>query len=284
MAGPSFDPSRFAGKVAFISGAGRGQGRQFAVDLAREGADIIGFDICADIPGASTSMATRADLEETRAAVESTGRRMVAEQADVRDYSAVEAVLSKGLAEFGRVDVVVANAGILAGAGPFWEIGLADWKATIDTDLTGAWHTVRAATPAIIKGGRGGVIVMVASAGATKGFANITHYVAAKTAMVGMLKPMAAELGPYSIRVNALSPTNVNTAIYMTETNKRLFLPDNPDPTDEEYELASRPQHVLPIGWMETRDTSAALRWLASDEARYVTGLELRVDAGVVLR
>ena len=284
MAEPSFDPSRFAGKVAFISGAGRGQGRQFAVDLAKEGADIIGFDICEDIPGASTAMATKADLDETRAAVEATGRRMVAERADVRDYAAVEAVLKKGLAEFGRVDVVVANAGICCGAGSFWEISLQNWKDTVDVDLTGAWHTVRAATPAMIEGGRGGAIIMVASAGATKGFQNITHYVAAKTALVGMLKPMAAELGPHFIRVNALSPTNVNTAIYMTETNKRLFLPDNPDPTDEEYELASRPQHVIPIGWMETRDTSAALRFLASDDARYITGLEMRVDAGVVLR
>ena len=284
MAGPSFDPDRFAGRVAFISGVARGQGRQFAVDLAREGADIIGFDICADIPGASTAMATEADLEETRAAVEATGRRMVAERADVRDHAAVEAVLATGLAEFGRVDVVVANAGICCGAGPFWEISPQNWKDTVDTDLTGVWHTVRAATPALIEGGRGGAIVMVASAGATKGFPNITHYVAAKTALVGMLKPMAAELGPHFIRVNALSPTNVNTAIYMTETNKRLFLPDNPAPTDEEYEMASRPQHVIPIGWMETRDTSAALRFLASDDARYITGLELRVDAGVVLR
>ncbi len=284
MAASPFDPDRFAGRVAFISGAGRGQGRQFAVDLAEEGADIIGFDICEDIPGASTSMATKADLEETRALVEATGRRMVAEQADARDYGAVEAVLEKGLTEFGRVDIVVANAGICCGAGPFWEISLQNWKDTVDTDLTGVWHTVRAATPAMIQGGRGGAIIMIASAGATKGFQNITHYVAAKTALVGMLKPMAAELGPHFIRVNALSPTNVNTAIYMTETNKRLFLPDNPAPTDEEYEMASRPQHVIPIGWMETRDTSAALRFLASDDARYITGLELRVDAGVVLR
>jgi (+)-trans-carveol dehydrogenase len=284
MAGASFDPDRFAGRVAFISGVARGQGRQFAVDLAREGADIIGFDICEDIPGASTAMATEADLEETRTLVEATGRRMVAERADARDYAAVEAVLAKGLAEFGRVDVVVANAGICCGAGPFWEISLQQWKDTVDTDLTGVWHTVRAATPALIEGGRGGAIIMITSAGATKGFQNITHYVAAKTALVGMLKPMAAELGPHFIRVNALSPTNVNTAIYMTETNKRLFLPDNPAPTDEEYEMASRPQHVIPIGWMEPRDTSAALRFLASDDARYVTGLEMRVDAGVVLR
>lgn len=284
MAGASFDPDRFAGRVAFISGVARGQGRQFAVDLAREGADIIGFDICEDIPGASTAMATEADLEETRTLVEATGRRMVAERADARDYAAVEAVLAKGMAEFGRVDVVVANAGICCGAGPFWEISLQQWKDTVDTDLTGVWHTVRAATPALIEGGRGGAIIMITSAGATKGFQNITHYVAAKTALVGMLKPMAAELGPHFIRVNALSPTNVNTAIYMTETNKRLFLPDNPAPTDEEYEMASRPQHVIPIGWMEPRDTSAALRFLASDDARYVTGLEMRVDAGVVLR
>lgn len=284
MPGPSFDPERFAGRVAFISGVARGQGRQFAVDLAREGADIIGFDICEDIPGASTAMATEADLEETRALVEATGRLMVAERADVRDHAAVEAVLTKGLAAFGRVDIVVANAGILCGAGPFWEISLQNWKDTVDTDLTGVWHTVRAATPAMIEGGRGGAIIMIASAGATKGFQNITHYVAATTALVGMLKPMAAELGPHFIRVNALSPTNVNTAIYMTETNKRLFLPDNPAPTDEEYEIASRPQHVIPIGWMEPSDTSAALRFLASDDARYVTGLEMRVDAGVVLR
>ncbi len=229
-------------------------------------------------------MATAADLEETRAAVEKTGRRRVAERADVRDYAAGWAVLDEGPPEFGRVDVVVANGGILAGAGPFREISLENWKDTIDTDLTGVRHTVRAATPAMIEGGRGGAIMMIASAGATKGFQNITHYVAAKTALVGMLKPMAAELGPHFIRVNALSPTDVNTAIYMTETNKRLFLPDNPDPTDEEYEIASRPQHVIPIGWMETRDTSAALRWLTSDEARYVTGLEMRVDASVVLR
>jgi (+)-trans-carveol dehydrogenase len=284
MAEPTFDPTRFAGRVAFISGAGRGQGRQFAVDLAKEGADVIGFDICEDVPGASTSMATEADLEETRALVEATGRRMVAGRADVRDYAAVEAVLAKGLGEFGRLDVVVANAGICCGAGPFWEIGLQEWRDTVETDLTGVWHTVRAATPALIEGGRGGAIVMIASAGATRGFQNITHYVAAKTALIGMLKPMAAELGPHFIRVNALSPTNVDTAIYMTETNKRLFLPDNPAPTDEEYEMASRPQHVIPIGWMETRDTSAALRFLVSDDARYVTGLEMRVDAGVVLR
>ncbi|MEI4272897.1 mycofactocin-coupled SDR family oxidoreductase [Klenkia sp. LSe6-5] len=284
MSEPVFNPERFAGKVAFISGAARGQGRQFAVDLAKEGADIIGFDICQDIPGASVPMATRAELEETQALVEACDRRMVIGEADARDYAAVEAVLAEGIAQFGRLDVVVANAGICAGAAPFWEISLEDWKSTVDVDLTGVWHTVRAATPHILDGGRGGAIVMVASAGATKGFQNITHYVAAKTALVGMLKPMAAELGPHSVRINALSPTNVNTAIYMSETNKKLFLPNNPAPTDEEYEMASRPQHVLPVGWMETRDTSSALRWLVSDDARYVTGLELRVDAGVVLK
>jgi (+)-trans-carveol dehydrogenase len=278
-----FNPQRFAGKVAFISGAGRGQGRQFAVDLAKEGADIIGFDICHDVPGASTPMATKEDLEQTRELVEAAGRRMVAVAADARNYDEVEAALQEGLQSFGRVDIVVANAGILADAGPFWELSLQGWYDTVDTNLTGVWHTVRAATPTMIEAGNGGAIILIGSAGATKGFANITHYVAAKTALVGMLRPMAAELGPHFIRVNAVSPTNVNTAIYMTETNKRLFT-GNPNATDEDYEIASRPQHVIPIGWMETQDTSAAVRFLASDEARYVTGLEFRVDAGVTIK
>lgn len=275
---------RFAGKVVFITGAGRGQGRQAAIDFAREGADIIGVDVCQDIPGASVPMATAADLQETRESVVGLGRKMVAEQADVRDYGQVEAAVQRGLEEFGKINVVVANAGILAGAGPFWELSLQGWQDTVATNLTGVWHTVRAATPAMIAAGQGGAIIMVASAGATKGFPNIAHYAAAKTGVVGMMRPMSAELGPHRIRVNCLSPTNVSTPLYLNETNKRLFVPGRPDVTDEEYEQASRPMHVLPVGWIDPVDTSAAVRWLASDEARYVTGLELRVDAGVVVR
>ncbi|WP_208867314.1 mycofactocin-coupled SDR family oxidoreductase [Streptomyces himastatinicus] len=275
---------RFKGKVALVSGAGRGQGRQVAVDLAKEGADIVGFDICEDIPTASVSMSSAEDLDKTRAEVEATGCSMVAMHADVRDYTQVEGVVERGLAEFGRLDVVVANAGIVADTGPFWELSLQGWNDIIATNLTGVFHTVKAATPAIIEGGRGGALVLVASAGATKGFPNISNYVAAKQGVTGLIRPMAAELGPYNIRVNALSPTNVATDLFMSETNKKLFVPHLADPTDEDYEEAWRPMHVLPVGWIEATDTSAATRWLASDEARYVTGIELRVDAGVVVR
>ncbi|MBB5159226.1 mycofactocin-coupled SDR family oxidoreductase [Saccharopolyspora phatthalungensis] len=275
---------RFTGKVALVSGAGRGQGRQVAIDLAKEGADIIGFDICEDIPTASVPMSSAEDLDKTRAEVAATGRHMVAMHADVRDYAQVKAVVDRGLAEFGRLDVVVANAGIVTDTGPFWELSLRGWNDIIATNLTGVFHTAKAATPAIIAGGRGGALVLVASAGATKGFPNISNYVAAKRGVVGMIRPMAAELGPHGIRVNALSPTNVATDLFMSKTNKKLFVPHLAEPSEEEYEAACRPMHVLPAGWIETADTSAATRWLASDEARYVTGIELRVDAGVVVR
>jgi len=275
---------RFKGKVALVSGVGRGQGRQVAIDLAKEGADIIGFDICQDIPTASVPMATPEELDSTRREVEATGRSMVAMAADVRDYAQVEAVVKSGLAEFGRLDVVIANAGIVTDTGPFWELSLQGWNDVTATNLTGVFHTAKAATPAIIEGGRGGALVLVSSAGAAKGFPNIANYVAAKRGVAGMIRPMAAELGPFSIRVNALAPTNVGTPMFLSETNKKLFVPHLAAPTDEEYEAACRPQHVLPIGWIDTSDTSAAARWLASDEARYVTGIELRVDAGVVVR
>jgi (+)-trans-carveol dehydrogenase len=276
--------SRFTGKVALVSGAGRGQGRQVAIDLAKEGADIIGFDICQDISTASVPMATTEDLDKTRVEVEATGRSMIAMAADVRDYAQVEAVVQRGLAEFGRLDVVVANAGIVVDTGPFWELSLQGWNDIIATNLTGVFHTAKAATPAIIEGGRGGALVLTSSAGATKGFPNIANYVAAKRGVAGMIRPMAAELGPYGIRVNALSPTNVATDMFLSETNKKLFVPHLPEPTDEDYEAACRPMHVLPTGWIQTSDTSAATRWLLSDEARFVTGIELLVDAGVVVR
>lgn len=278
------EAGRFAGKVVLISGAGRGQGRQFSIDFAREGADIIGFDICHDIPGASTPMATAADLAETRDAVTALGRRMVTAEADVRDYTQVEAAVKTGVAELGPISIIVAAAGIVSDTGPFWTISLQGWQDTIDINLTGVWHTIRAGIPSMLDADQGGSVILISSAGATKGFANISSYVAAKTALVGLLRPMAAELGPHNIRVNSVSPTNVATPMYLNDTNKKLFVPHIENPTDQEYEAASRPMHVLPVGWIETRDSSAAVRFLASDDARYITGLELRVDAGVVVR
>jgi len=257
------------GKTVLITGAARGIGAEAARQLAKKGARVALLGLEPDA------------LEQVAAEC---GPDAVWFEVDVTDRDALDRAVSAAVESLGGLDVVVANAGIVTDTGPFWELSLQGWNDVIATNLTGVFHTAKAATPAIIEGGRGGALVLVSSAGAAKGFPNIANYVAAKRGVAGMIRPMAAELGPFSIRVNALAPTNVGTPMFLSETNKKLFVPHLAAPTDEEYEAACRPQHVLPIGWIDTSDTSAAARWLASDEARYVTGIELRVDAGVVVR
>jgi (+)-trans-carveol dehydrogenase len=276
-------PGRVEGKVAFITGAARGQGRSHAVRLAQEGADIIAVDICAQIDSVPYPMATPDDLAQTVKEVEALDRRIIATQADVRDYDALKAALDDGVARLGRLDIVSANAGILS-FGQADELAEQTWRDMTDTNLTGVWHTAKASIPHMIQGGRGGSIIITSSAAGLKGYLNIGHYVSAKHGLVGLMRTLALELAPHMIRVNSLHPTQVNTDMIMNEATWKLFCPDLEHPTIEDFVAASQATNALPIPWVESVDVSNALLFLASDEARYVTGVTLPVDAGTTLK
>jgi (+)-trans-carveol dehydrogenase len=270
---------RVEGKVAFITGAARGQGRSHAVRLAEEGADIIAVDICAQIGSVPYEMATPADLAETVREVEALDRRIVAAEADVRDYAALKAALDDGVAQLGGLDIVSANAGIASFA-PAADLEEATWQDMIDVNLTGVWHAAKAAIPHLIAGGRGGSIVLTSSTAGLVALPNMAHYVAAKHGVVGLMRTLTLELAPYSIRVNSVHPTGVNTPMVQNEPTMRVFLPGVENPTAEQYAEAMGALNALPIPWVEPRDVSNAVLFLASDEARYITGVTLPVDAG----
>jgi (+)-trans-carveol dehydrogenase len=274
---------RVEGKVAFITGAARGQGRSHAVRLAQEGADIIAVDLCDQVDSVPYPMATPEDLADTVKQVEALDRRIVATKADVRDYGALKKALDDGVAQLGRLDVVSANAGI-ASFGPAEELPEQTWQDMIDTNLTGVWHAAKAAIPHLIAGGRGGSIVLTSSAAGLKAYANAAHYVSAKHGVVGLMRTLALELAPHMIRVNSLHPTQVDTDMVMNEFTFKLFSPDKQNPTIEDFGPASQAMNALPIPWVEPVDISNALLFLASDEARYITGVTLPVDAGTVIK
>ena len=274
---------RLEGKVAFITGAARGQGRSHAVRLAQEGADIIAVDLCAQVDSVPYQMATPEDLADTVKQVEALDRRIVATQADVRDYGALKAALDDGVAQLGRLDIVAANAGIFS-FGRAEELPEQTWQDMIDTNLTGVWHAAKAAIPHLIAGGRGGSIVLTSSAAGLKAYANAAHYVSAKHGVVGLMRTLALELAPHMIRVNSLHPTQVDTDMVMNEFTFKLFSPDIEHPTIEDFGPASQAMNALPIPWVEPVDISNALLFLASDEARYITGVTLPVDAGTVIK
>jgi SDR family mycofactocin-dependent oxidoreductase len=276
---------RVEGKVAFITGAARGQGRSHAVRLAEEGADIIAVDVCKRI---STSMEIPAagpdDLAETVDLVKGLGRRIVSAEVDVRDYDALKAAVDSGVEQLGRLDIIVANAGIGNGGQTLDKTSEADWDDMIDVNLSGVWKTVKAAVPHIIAGGAGGSIVLTSSVGGLKPYAHTGHYIAAKHGVIGLMRTFAVELGAQSIRVNAVCPTNVNTPLFMNEGTMRLFRPDMENPGPDDMAVAAQFMHVLPVGWVEPVDISNAVLFLASDESRYVTGLPVTVDAGSMLK
>jgi (+)-trans-carveol dehydrogenase/(-)-trans-carveol dehydrogenase len=275
---------RVEGKVAFITGAARGQGRSHAIRLAAEGADIIAVDVCADMPGMPYSGATEADLAETVKEVEALDRRIVAARADVRDYGAVKAALDDGVAQLGRLDIVSANAGIGSSPHEAQELAEQTWQDMIDVNLTGVWHTAKAAIPYLIEQGTGGSIVLTSSAAGLMAYPNIAHYVSAKHGVVGLMRTLALELAPHSIRVNSIHPTQVDTPMIQNEATWRLFRPDLDHPSREDFVPASQEMNALPIPWVEPVDISNALLFLASDEARYVTGVALPVDAGALIK
>jgi SDR family mycofactocin-dependent oxidoreductase len=272
---------RLDGKVALISGVARGQGRSHALRLASEGAAIVGFDGLCTYDTVPYKQATQADLDETVRLVEAAGGRVVAGRADVRERDEIAAIVEKGVAEFGGIDVVLANAGIGINSRPFWEVSQQEWDDVIGVCLTGVWHTVSAAVPTMIGAGKGGSVIMTASAAAIKAAPQLAPYTAAKTAVIGMMRSMANDLSPHKIRINCVAPTAVPTDFVLNERLYQIFCPDLENPTVEDAAKILRQSHPLDQPWVEPRDVSAAVAFLASDEARYISGIVLPVDLGL---
>ena len=270
---------RMAGKVAFITGAARGQGRSHAVRLAREGADIIAVDLCGPVASVHKyPPATRADLDETVAAVERLDRRIVARVADVRDAEGLRGALDDGVRELGGLDTVVANAGI-ASYGLSVDLTEQMWQDMLDVNLTGVWHTAKAAVPHLRARG-GGSMVFTSSIGGLKGIMQVAHYVSAKHGLVGLMRTMANELAADRIRVNTVHPTNVDTHMIQNPGTYGMFAPDDPEPTQDKAMAGFMSLNALPVPWVDPVDIANAVLFLVSDEARYITGVALPVDAG----
>jgi SDR family mycofactocin-dependent oxidoreductase len=275
---------RVAGKVAFITGGARGQGRSHAVRLAQEGADIIAIDICGPIDNMAYPHSTPDDLAETADLVKAQDRRIVTAQVDVRDFDALKAAVDGGVEQLGRLDIIVANAGIGTFGNKLHKIREETWQDMIDVNLSGVWKTVKAGVPHLIKGGRGGSIVMTGSVGSHKALAYTGHYIAAKHGVIGLMRSFAVELGQHLIRVNSVHPSQVNTPMTMNDVTYKLFRPDLENPGPEDFAPFSQMTHTLPVPWVEAGDVSNAVLFLASDESRYVTGVSLPVDAGALLK
>jgi SDR family mycofactocin-dependent oxidoreductase len=273
--------NRLTNKVAFITGAARGIGRSIAVRLAEEGADIIAVDICRGLPDTSVTASNDEDMATTVHMVEALGRKIVARTADVRVSEQLEAAVAAGMAQLGHIDIIVANAGI-GGRGPALSLSEQQWQDMIDINLTGVWKTVRAAGPAMINGGNGGAIVLISSVAGLAGYPHTAHYTAAKHGVVGLMKVLTVELGAHRIRVNTVHPTTVDTPLIQNQEMYQAFAHTPLGATREGAAAGLVGMHVLPIPWVESIDVSNAVLWLCSDEARYVTGVRLPVDAGAV--
>ncbi|HYZ67377.1 MAG TPA: mycofactocin-coupled SDR family oxidoreductase [Mycobacterium sp.] len=267
---------RLDGKVAFITGAARGQGRAEAVRLASDGANIIAVDICDQIASVPYPLATADDLAETVKLVEDTGARIVAGRADVRDQDALRTAMQAGVDEFGRLDIVVANAGIAP-----MQAGEQGWRDVIDVNLTGVHHTVEVAKPTMVGQGDGGSIVLISSAAGLIGIGSDDRgsigYTAAKHGVVGLMRIYANHLAAHNIRVNSIHPTGVNTPMINNEHTRRWL-----EQITVESEMPIDWGNAMPVDMVEPDDIAAAVAWLVSDDARYVTGITLPVDAGLV--
>jgi SDR family mycofactocin-dependent oxidoreductase len=280
--GPSCDEGtqamgKLEGKVAFITGAARGQGRSHAIRLAQEGADIIAVDICAQIDTVPYPMATPDDLAETVKEVEALDRRIFARQADVRDPRALKAAFDAGVAEIGPVDIVLANAGI---APMSMHPKPQEWQDVIDVNLTGVYNTVETAKPGMIERGQGGAIVLTSSTAGLTGIGGDTPgglgYTAAKHGVVGLMRSYANYLAKYSIRVNTVHPTGVNTPMVVNDVMQE-FLQADPS-------MGQAMANALPVDLVQPVDISNAILFLVSDDGRYVTGVTLPVDAGFIVK
>jgi SDR family mycofactocin-dependent oxidoreductase len=274
---------RLESKVVFVTGAARGQGRSHAVRLAEEGANIIAIDLCGQVEAAQYPLSNEDDLEETRRLVAATGRGVLVRRVDVRDQEALDSVVAEGIEEFGKIDIVCANAGITAHA-KAWEMSDAAWNDVVDICLTGVWRTVKAAVPSMIAAGAGGSIVITSSTAGLHTFANHASYCAAKYGVVGLAGTLAIELAEYDIRVNTIHPTSVNTPMIQNSHEYELFMPDHPNPGRDDVAPVFQSLNLLPIPWVEPVEISNAIIWLVSDEARHVTGIQLPIDAGCLAK
>jgi SDR family mycofactocin-dependent oxidoreductase len=267
--------STLEGRVALVTGAARGQGRSHAVALARAGADLVVCDLARQLATVPYPLGTEAELAETARLVEAEGRRCLSAVLDVRDGAAQAELVERAVAGFGRLDVLVANAGVIS-YGAAWELTDAQWDEVVGVNLTGVWQSCRAAVPAMLAAGEGGAIVITTSTGAHKGLSGMAHYTAAKHGCVGLARSLALELAPHRIRVNCVAPGGVRTPM---GTNTQMHEAMRADP-----HLARTLTALLPVDLVEPADVSAAVVWLTSDAARHVTGAVLPVDAGTLLR
>jgi SDR family mycofactocin-dependent oxidoreductase len=273
------------GKVAVISGAARGQGRSHAVRLASEGADIIGFDICADIDTMTYPNASKDDLDETVRLVEEAGRRMIASVTDVRDAEAVKAAIDAGVAALGRLDIVLCNAGIIRLGDTPPELEVQTWADTTGVNLDGAFNLVRAAVPHLQAGGRGGSIIMTGSTAGTRPIGGLgaagLAYTASKWALKGIAKQLALALAPDMIRVNVIHPTGVLSGMTMNDAMMALHAEAM---NGGDASVLAAMANAMPVEILEPAEISNAIAFLVSDQARYITGVDLPVDAGFTVR
>lgn len=260
---------RMTGRVAVVTGAGQGSGRAHALRLAEEGADVVALDL----PGTASESA----LAET-ASLAAPGTRVLTGTADVRDFSALLDAADRAVGRFGRVDVVVANAGLCDTPGPALTIDEMTWQRSLDINLTGVWNTVRAFVPHMPDGGS---VIVVGSTAGIRGNADRAHYAAAKHGVVGLARTLAIELGPRSIRVNAVHPGAVGSGRPLPESTISRLRPDLTDPTEADARQVLSDRNLIPVPWVEHVDVSNAVLFLACDESRFVTGTELVVDAGL---
>jgi SDR family mycofactocin-dependent oxidoreductase len=269
------------GKIALVTGAARGQGRSHALALADAGADIIAVDLNGPVKGVIYPPATPEDMEETVRGIEALGRRVVARQADVRDLGELREAVDAGVAELGGLDVAVANAGILNVIRPSWEITPEEWRIMMDVNLTGVWHTTTVSIPHMIDRGEGCSIILISSTGGLRGIPNISHYNATKHGVVGLARTLANELAPHHIRVNTIHPTNVLTTMIDNEYTPRVYLPDMEHPTFDDASEVLKRINMWDVPWVDVRDISNAVLFLASEMSRYITGVTLPVDLGM---
>lgn len=266
------------GKVALITGGGRGQGRSHALTFAREGADIIVCDIAEQITTVPYAMSNQADLDDTVRLVEEQDQRCIGMQADVRDTEQVNAVVSRAISEFGRIDILIANAGIVAPV-PFVDITDEAWNDMVDTDLGGVFKSIRAVAPHMIEQRSGRIIATSSMVGKT-GVPGLAHYVAAKWGVIGLVKSAALEFGQYGITVNAICPTNVDTPMIQNPAMYALFAPDIQNPTKEDVVPGFTSLNALPIPWVQVEDISEGMLYLAAESGRYITGETISIAAG----